>query len=230
MKTIDFRKSFITWQINEELHGRFSIEACLRIQHPATEIKKNYYLLSKVLACNVLEKAEMIHQPEYMFQAVFSETDFKIFRINNSLGSTKDNTGLIADSFKHVDFHIEYTNETAGLSHKEVCEATLHHQSLTSIVSFTADNYIYEMEFPVKHINFKTSDNSWQIETGPVLASGKKNALEIENLTLAFIALNHNGDFNQALLDTEKENNHRSRFYQKKPSDKVTAFVFKYNS
>lgn len=228
MSLIDFKNSFVTWRIQDNLYGRFTIEASCRVTETKTTAIKNYYLLSGVLACKVLESDDMLIEPEYFFQAVFSEKDFKIFRINNLIGNKKDTIGLNEDGFTDINIHLEKTAHTKLLTDKEICDAVINFKPLSARVNFTNKQFNYELQFPVKHINARLADLSWQVETGPVLMPLFNNSsnTNAQYFLPAFVAFNHHPILNYALLEEEKQHQYQTRFYLKKESVKMDSSLY----
>lgn len=228
LSLIDFKNSFVTWRIQNDLHGRFSIESSCEVTDFKTALIKKYYLLSGVLACKVLETDDMIIEPEYIFQAVFSEKDFKIFRINNSFGNKKDSIGLNEDEFADIIIHLATTEHTKLKSDKEVSDALLNFKSLTAIVNFTKTDFNYELQFPVKHINSRITESTWQVETGPVLMPmfSSNATISAQHFLPAFVAFNHHHILNYALLEEEKQHQFQTRSYHKKESLKIDSSLY----
>ena len=228
MSFIDFKNSFVTWRIQNDLYGRFSIESSCKITDLKTALVKKYYLLSGVLACKVLETDDMIIEPEYIFQAIFSQEDFKIFRINNSIGNKRDTTGLNEDGFTDINIHLQKTAHTKLFTDNEICDAVINFKPLTAKVNFTNSNFKYELQFPVKHINSRITNSTWQVETGPVLMPmfNSNATISAQHFLPAFVAFNHHRILNYALLEEEKQHQFQTRSYHKKESLKIDSSLY----
>ncbi len=228
MSFIDFKNSFVTWRIQNDLYGRFNIESSCEVTDLKTALVKKYYLLSGVLACKVLETDDMIIEPEYIFQAVFSEKDFKIFRINNSFGNKKDSIGLNEDEFTDILIHLAKTEHTKLNSDKEVSEALLNFKTLTARINFTKTDFNYELQFPVKHINSRITDSTWQVETGPVLMPlFNINSTNLaQHFLPAFLSFNQHHILNYAMLEEDKQHQFQTRSYHKKESLKIDSSLY----
>ncbi|MDP1725461.1 MAG: hypothetical protein Q8M15_01655 [Bacteroidota bacterium] len=207
------------------MYGRFNIEACCSVINIITSTQIDYYLLSSVLACKVLSGKDMLHDPEYLFQAIFSERDFKIFRINNATGGIRDTNGLNIENFEEIKVHLTHTDSKKLNTPKEIYLAVFDQKSLNAQVFFKIGEIKYELRFPVKHINVRSTDDNWQVETGPVLMPflNHKSEVNANHFLPAFIALNHNGIFDYATFEEEKLHNYSTRFYHKKESLKVES-------
>ncbi len=205
MLVTDFKRSFITWKVHNNLSGRFGVEASLNYENTTS------YLLHGVLACKVLESDEMIHTPSYLFQAAFSENRFHIYRINNIWGNSKDTNGANDSGFEDIQFYCPMVEEPILTTASDVCEAVLNNQQISATVVYSTAGKQTQISFPVKHINVEHETNRWQIETGPVLVPYLNSE---PSILPAYLAINSNGNMDIAPLLTEPGNH--ARFYQKK--------------
>jgi hypothetical protein len=75
MRIIDFNRSYILWHTKKDnSYGRFSIVCQLIIG------KKEYFLVSGVMACNMYSDSDLIIYPSYRYEAVLSLEEYHIFR------------------------------------------------------------------------------------------------------------------------------------------------------
>ena len=220
IEAVDFNHSFVTWHIAErDLYGRFMIESVYRVWSDENPEVKTFCLLSGVLACKVLEGEQMLHQPSYLFQAVFSGDEFRIFRIDNRNGNTKDNHG--ANSFNKLDIHLVNANARTLNTPDEVCTSVLANKPIVAKINLESYEGVHcTLEFPVKHVNAQLTNTSWQVETGQVLLPDclPDLTMDVRKLTPAYVAFNNQQQFNYSLLETEKMHRDQTRFYHRAQS------------
>ncbi len=217
----DFDRSFVTWELDDCLQGRFNIESQLSIVNRESNKRIDWYLLSGVLACQVLKGTDMIHTPSYLFQAAFSEEEYRIYRMNNEWANTKDTKGRVKEGFHKVHFYCPEPSIEKLASDAAVCEAVSNNERLAAVVEMQ-NEMEQTISFPVKHINIRTNTCDWQIETGPILIAHNEHT---QNLLPAYIALNNHGQLDIAPLLPEAKR--KSRFFQKNSACQVNAALFK---
>jgi hypothetical protein len=212
-RTIRFNNSFATWLANDQKsYGRFTIESVCSFSHNNTHLnKKEYFLLSKVIAGNVYAKSKLIKDPVYEFSSIFSEKEYKIIRNYCTQDKIKDNSGVIEDLFEKVDFSIDYTQGEILEDFDSIAEATLSNRNINARIEFNIKELdsIITIEFPVKHINVQTDLKEYQVETGPLLLPGKTIQTKnyINNLNVAYLTFNEVSDTYFAVSSMMEINN-----------------------
>lgn len=219
MKTINFSESFFRWFLKEQkTHGRFTIEAALRIFSATGEMQKEYFLLAGVMASNVFHSDNFIIKPVYFYQPAFSMDDHKLMRTYITQSKIMDTFGSNSNMFKETDFHIVKSEAKVICDNSSVISHTLSYHKLNCISRFNQnEKYIYEIEYPVKHINL--NDFQFQVETGPVLLPGLKNPENFQEMEIAYLTFRdfksgelaryaqapiNNVEFNRGYLNIDK--------------------------
>lgn len=189
MQAVDFQNSYLLWITKDrKINGRFSIEATCRITDIENNILQEYYLLSGVMASNVFEGNGLIKNPPYLYQAVFSQNEFKIFRTFFFQQNILDDFGFILDRFEKVETVLKRKN------FEEYNKLSTHHKAETfrnsmngSISGHINQKYKFTLEFPIKHINI--DDQNIQVETGNIIFPDFKEKMDINNLKLSFVTI-----------------------------------------
>ncbi len=199
--TIDFTSSFVTWKLHDAADfGRFSIDAaCILNSGSSTE---TFFLAAGVMAGNVYGDGYLLRQPPYRYQAVFSESHYRIFRVYASQHQDQDTIGKIGERFERLELSINRSDYRKLENFDAIIGATFGmlpinaHVELELGYSTTA-----ELIFPVRHINIESDRQRFQAETGPVLAPLEDHSgTAIDRLMPAFIAFNQLDDLSLAFL------------------------------
>ncbi len=162
----DFTTSQFLWETSSGSTGRFSLES-------TAEIVKNgnstgIFVLSGVMACDVYGKDPLFLQPPYLFEAVFSDKEVKIFRTYQN--KTDHTAHKINELFRSVKPLVKKESFYRLKSFKEIEETVYAGQLLVGQVRYVNDiREIITLTFPIKHINVSNSKNEFQVETGKVL-------------------------------------------------------------
>jgi len=230
---INFNNSFVTWlSIPENSYGRFEIEAKCTIKNGKENDRSEYLLLAGVMACNVYAENDLIIDPAFMFQAVFSKKEFKIFRTHAIFSPEADSYGRIGEKFKKIDIHLDKCEATEILSAEEIIESTLRNERIVGMIEYydKQSNSQIQLEFPVKHINVQKEKKQYQVETGPVTIPEKKSKGDlINNLNLAYIAFNNSDQFYFVVYKQQKTGYRKSiRFYSHLDRQAARIRLFKF--
>jgi hypothetical protein len=172
------------------------VEASCKIFDSLSNLLDEYFLLSGVMACRVLEGDTMLHNnPPYIFQALYSSRHHKVFRIAPSFGDAKDSHGSSIAPFRHLDFQINRQK----MQELDVQDAdrVVNEGKIINGKILLRDPQVertYIIEFPVKHINTQNGRPGYQVETGPVALpfTGADPAASAAMMQTAFLAFNHN--------------------------------------
>lgn len=195
VKIKDFDASFLTFAVKGHAnYGRFKVESVCKIT--TEECEDEYYTLSPVMACNVYGKGQLIKEPAYLFQAIFSKTEFKIFRTYAGSIKTDDSSGRIESGFEGIEVEIReeegvlLDNETDIITFAGKNGKILGRISLEDRVG--KDAIGTEIDFPVRHINIKPQTGEFQVETGTIALPdfSADAAYKIDRFNIAHIAFN----------------------------------------
>jgi hypothetical protein len=178
---IDFSRSFISWIFNENFIGRFQVESSLKIKKIDGSENETYFLGSSVMACNVLKQPELFILPPYSFQPVFSNEKHKIFRYDQNQNS-RNTIGLNSEVYNSTGFSIpkKEVSELSNISSLYNC--VINNDPIFCAIEYKAADYLFTLEFPVKHINYHIKMSRFQVETGPVLHSDGNLTLFLSHL------------------------------------------------
>lgn len=192
----DLYSSYLTFIVKNFVnYGRFQIESICRIKNNENETE--YYLLSPVIACNVYGVDQLIKNPPYMFQAIFSKTHYKIFRTYLPDMRSDDNTGLIKENFEDIELDLKRREMVLLKDDAEIIKAARDHRRIQGeLVLFDHDwksnTGDISVDFLVKHINVHPGTGRFQVETGTIALPEAliKSDTEIDQLRICFIAFN----------------------------------------
>jgi hypothetical protein len=195
-KVTDLNQTFVTWQTKENLYGRFSVESACHIYDTDKNNTASYYLTSGVMACKVFEDENMISNPPYLFQGIFSKDEYYILRSSQGKANVKDTYGI-----NNLGF-LSLTIDAPLVSYQEIDYEQINsvladncYVQASQLLSDATTSQTYLLEFPVKHININNSSNQYQIETGPVIIPFPSHH-GISSMQTAYIAANQMGDVN----------------------------------
>lgn len=191
---LDFSHSFVTWLLkDQDSYGRFAIDATCRLQSPSEGIDETFYLLSLVMAGNVYAEKSLIKEPPYTYQAVFSRTEYRVFRTFARFDRNEDNSDPHEHLFRNVDFHLSHLEVSRLASFADVEEATFAPAPLFArVIMPSGAGMTATLDFPVRHMNIQTGTKMFQGETGPLLIPGiDEDTLNlIDRLDVAYTAFN----------------------------------------
>lgn len=192
---LDFDSSFLTFIVkNYANYGRFQIDSKCTIQ--SANGQEKYYVLHPVMACNVFEGSQLIKNPAYRFQAVFSKKHFKIFRAYPETGRQNNTFGTLESEFEGIEMGIHEREMTLLDSSKDIVNFAKTQGRICGKISFDdmqgSDSRSITIDFPVRHINTNPVKELFQVEAGtvalPDYTLGGKS--EINSIFLYYIAFN----------------------------------------
>lgn len=165
---VDFDNSFATFIVKgSSSYGRFRLESVTTVRRG--NLSEEYLLLAPVMACDVYGNGRLFREPPYMYQALFSGENFKIFRTYLP-GMRQDNSnGRVEELFEGLKKSLR-TKDAHRLSDKnEVISAAMAHKPLSARIMFkgVSDSTV-SVEFPIKHLNVHPDQEAFQVETGTV--------------------------------------------------------------
>ena len=176
MLITDFNRSSICWLGDSK--GIFKLISTLTYYDQLNN-KIIYGLGHSVLAGNVYNQNNLVKVPYYTFQVFGNNKKQKILRtdlINNKFKSTnifkkrkKTNNINFDKIFENFKLIIKKRKNNKISSFKNIYK-NFDNNNFTSKVKFiNFNNLIFEIEFPINHINVLLLKKKWQVETGPVL-------------------------------------------------------------
>lgn len=216
---IDFQNSYITWLTTDNSYGRFNIESVLNVFDSSGILLDTFVTICGVVACNVYGPYPLFIQPPFLFQAIISKSKIKIFRLHH-LDRNCDSFENINDKFIEIKTNIIHINEkTTSLSNFiDISDAVLNNKSIIGQTIIQKEKLMYELIYPVKHINISLKKKSFQVETGVIgyVDFNNHDNISCHDFYLIYIAFKDmkniamifNQTFNITLF-------HKSRFYKK---------------
>lgn len=206
---IDFNNSHFQWETLNGIIGRFKIDSFLNVISEKKP-KIPFFGLCQVFACDVLGTGELIYNPPFLYQAIFSEE--KIKRIRRY--STKDVN--VSIDYKNVLFsnakpflgHISDEAIVLVNNFDDLQSAVLNNVSLHAKLVYELNGCLLEYFFPINHINLLKAKELFQIETGPIIYLDQMNLRgpNINNVKTAYVAIK-NWNYAEFLFFDEKPSN-----------------------
>jgi hypothetical protein len=177
LERIDFSKSSIYWEGPSK--GIFKLVSVLKVsQINSSEDENTYGLGESVLSGNMYVSDGLMKQPPYLFQIAGSNDNQTIFRTfltephsKEFLPRSKKNY-LTNDTRRTppTEFRVDIKKELSELVIDFVLiEKKFYLNNFTARIQFNLNELNFSAEFPVNHINLKSENKMWQVETGPVL-------------------------------------------------------------
>jgi hypothetical protein len=191
----DIYSSYLTFIVkNLENYGRFQIESVCKIRSHRGE--EQYFLLPPVVACNVYGGGQLIKEPAYMFQAIFSKSQYKIFRTYLPDMKSDNSSGLIESNFEGIELNLKKKGMVLLKGNKDIIRVARDNRKMQGRIFLTDKienaNKDIAVDFPVKHINTLPETNQFQVETGAIAFPdfSIKTELEIDQFYISYIAFN----------------------------------------
>lgn len=189
VQLFDFDASFLTYITREQAnHGMFQI-ACICTVHDA-EGRTCYYLTHAVAACDVYGTGRLIKEPSYRFQALFTNTRYRIFRTFMKDQRQDDSAGMVENLFQGLELNARQRRAVELRTGQEIVSFARSGGKLgCRIVLEPERRRKVEIEFPVRHINLDPANNRFQVETGTVVVpvEGKSS---MDDFSICYIAFN----------------------------------------
>ncbi len=199
--TIDFSGSFVTWKLlKANDFGRFSLDAVCILNSDTTS--ETFFLAAGVMAGDVYGSGYLLRQPAYHYQALFSESHYRIFRLYASQQQDLDSIGEIEERFESIKFSIKRSTFRPLENFDSIADAAMEMLSINAHIHIEIDDCTTaEMIFPVRHINIESDRRMFQAETGLVLAPIQSfSGTGIERMLPAFLAFNRLDEVSFAFL------------------------------
>ena len=146
----------------------------------------------------------LLKYPPYLFQVAGSKEDQVIYR--TFLSDKKqcdlfprwmDKNNFTGDSYGdslcekfYVDLIIEQSQKID--TYRKIKKYFYQNNFSAKVTLKKFKNYIFQLEFPINHINILENKESWQIKTGPILFPAKKiDKINIKSLIPSFVHFNN---------------------------------------
>ena len=186
----DFDNSFITFVVKGySNYGRFKLESVTTVHKGEQE--DEYILLSPVMACDVYGKGSLFKEPPYLYQALFSNSHYKIFRTYLPSMRQDNSSGRIEEIFEGLNKCLKSRKAHRLTDKNEVIAAAMANRPLSARITFeNLSGFDVSTEFPIKHINVHPEREVFQVETGMVAITDVNNSVfrDIDSFNISYFA------------------------------------------
>ncbi len=201
MTPLDYSKTYLLGT-NPENEVRFWVESRTRVIDARSEKTEDFFQCASCKSEDTFAEKDLFLKDNYDFLPIFGPEYGLIFRRNAWLNPNYRSCLKTADMFggpiQHLQEHTRFKNlvtpdEIIKFTHEfySVVAQTKIHNDETELRAI--------IEYPVKTLNIRKSDNVYQIDTGPVAFPdlGKRYDRLVDSISLAFVAFNaaHFADF-----------------------------------
>ena len=195
MEAIDFSRSFCTFT-GPRNNARLQVESQLELIDDARRVSEVFLLYASCKSEDTYAKEDLFQDPNYDFCGIFSKSkvDYSIIR---TYSTHKDNleTGLVAERFTKLAIDLAPVPTAKVLPrNSEIIQATLRGEPLVSRTELADPSRSLRaiVDCPIKTMNVHPENDTFQVDTGPMLYPDFTSAQErpIEWLRLAFVAFN----------------------------------------
>ena len=128
-----------------------------------------YGLGHGVMAGNVYAQDILAKLPSYSYHIAASKYSYHIFRNSHGPFDCYDSIGSNQERFSELRLEIQPAVTRSICSIEEIKAKTLAGSIFQASLSVEWDCHRIDVHFPVNHINVHSTQDSFQIETGPVL-------------------------------------------------------------
>jgi hypothetical protein len=166
---VNYARSTISWKTSADSIGIFKIASVFY----DINLSQAIYLSCPVIAGDVYSKGLIPKRPLYHFLWATNGQHATVFRLYSDEKIIEDdinNTGIKSISLKTENITGRKIEIKELLSLEDQCLSHL-------ICRIYCKDFV--MEFPIKHINIKPSEQLFQVETGPVLAKIEEKLVPI---------------------------------------------------
>jgi len=195
MAVCDFSRSFVTFVTKERTNtARIQVESRCELVDEASGNSQVFWLVASCKAEETYAPKDLFKVPNYDFCAIFSDTDYTIFR-THVVDDGYIETGLNADRFEEVRIDIRWTDGERKLSAAgDIVEATVENLPLVGRTEIRDERNRLRaaIDYPVKTMNVHPERKIFQVDTGPIALPDLTSEKErwIERLELAYVAYN----------------------------------------
>ena len=201
MTPLDYSKTYLLGT-NPENEVRFWVESRTRVIDTRRGKIEDFIQCASCKSEDTFADQNLFLRDNYDFLPIFGPEYGLIFRrkawLNPNYRSCLKTTDMFGGPTQHLQEHTSYKNlitaeEIIRFTHEfhPVVAQTEIHNDGTELRAI--------IEYPVKTLNIRKSDNVYQIDTGPVAFPdiGKRYERLVDSISLAFVAFNaaHFADF-----------------------------------
>ena len=201
MSVIDYGLSFISGKAPWN-RARFWVESRTRIIDERTGQHKDYYPCASCKSENTFAKENLFMADNYDFIPIFGPDDGVIFRRKAHLAPRYREWKAAADMWGGQEYKLRKPRSRRLLATPaDIRQATDDGLPLVAQTEISDQNTGLRaiIEFPIKTMNIRDEEPTYQVDTGPVALPdlGKRYDRSADCLALAFVAFNapHFADF-----------------------------------
>lgn len=197
MPVIDYGLSFITGKASWN-RVRFWVESRTRILDEQTGQHKDYYQCASCKSENTFGKKDLFVKDNYDFIPIFGPEDGIIFRRKAYLNPGYREWKAAVNMWEGQEYQLRQPRSSRLLATPDDIEkATRQGTPLVAQTEITRQETGLRaiIEFPIKTINIRDEEPTYQVDTGPVAFPDltRRYAKSAESLSLAFVAFNAPG-------------------------------------
>jgi hypothetical protein len=173
---IDYDKSFFWFTINTDQMTRILIDARTLVKDEKTGATEELFLITACQGERMWVKGRLIQDPPYEFVGVMSEKDMVINRVwaSHQPGRVMEfDYKAMYPYFNKITFNLKVHGKVKKLvTLKEQTDAIKADKVMVcrTKVKSADGRYSAVMEYPLKTVNLLISNDSVQVDTGPILA------------------------------------------------------------
>ena len=201
MSVIDYGLSFISGKARGN-RVRFWVESRTRILDERTCQYKDYYQCASCKGERTFAKQDLFLEDNYDFLTIFGPEDGLIFRRKAYLNPAYREWKTAADMWEGQDYQLHKPLSVQPLSTgADIHKATAEGFPLVAQTEISDKNTGLRaiLEYPVKTINIRDEEPTYQVDTGPVAFPdlSRRYDRSADSLSLAFVVFNapHFADF-----------------------------------
>lgn len=191
---IDYGRSFIQCT-HKDNQVRFWVESRMQFINERTGEKQDFYQCGSCKSENTFAKRDLFKADNYDFIPVFGSENGCIFRRFAYLNDGYKICYELSDMWQSQKYYLSFSDKYGELGNNEqIISATNEAKPIVARTEiFNEETGLRAvLEYPVKTMNIKKSENIYQVDTGPVLFPdlSKVYSRPVESISLAFVAFN----------------------------------------
>ena len=194
-EVVDYGRSFVTFVTPERgNNARLQIESKTTLRRSGAD-PLEYYFFASCKSEDTYGTGDLFHEDNYDFCGMFSADEYAIYRTKSTHDVGYVESGLWADRFDDVNWHIRTSMAHEAQVGEDIVAATLTGKVLAGCVEWEESGNHWTIEFPIKTMNVNDQRMVWQVDTGPVgfpIARSDGDGRLIERLRPAYVAYNNN--------------------------------------
>lgn len=201
MTPLDYSKTYLLGT-NPENEVRFWVESRTRVIDERSGKTEDFLQCASCKSEDTFALQNLFLKDNYDFLPIFGPEYGLIFRrnawLNPNYRSCLRTTEMFGGPFQHLQEHVSYKNLITA---EEIIRFTHEFYPVVAQTEIWNDETESRaiIEYPVKTLNIRKSDNAYQIDTGPVAFPNLAVRHErlVDSISLAFVAFNaaHFADF-----------------------------------